>query len=816
MRIVIRQLCKAPGFTLTAVLMLALGIGATTAVFSLLQGILLRPLPFRDADRLVLVGDHLGGNPGISVTAREIGTYTDAAGAFTSMGGFITASYEVSGGAQPEEVNAARMTASVFSTLGVPPEVGRVFNAQEDAGREPVAVISHALWVNRYGGDPGVIGKTIALDRKGYAIVGVMPRSFEFPLQPGRLGQTQVWIPLGLTPEDLDEQHAGYWGYRIVARLKDGVTVAQAAQDADRVAKLVMAGFPPSQSAIHIRGDARLLREDLVAETRPLLQTLLLAVGIVLVMACANVSGLLLVRAMRRRREYAVRVALGAGPGAVIREALIESLLLSGLGGALGLAVAAAGIGSVLHLLPESMPRISSISIDGTVALFAVLVAVASGALCGVAPAFAALRTNLNESLKEGAHTGTGSAGHAWLRSALVAGEIGIAMVLLTVSAALLRSFENMQSVDPGYRADHVVVASYQLPRRQYAEDASVETFDREVMEQLSRKPGVVAAGMTNSLPAADGFPQGAYTIEGAEQGWKLKFAAFAMTYGDYFQAMRIPLREGRYFTKDDNQNAPLVLIVNESMAKHCWPGRSAIGKRMHIGNPQKGLPWATVVGVVADTKLGSRDAPNNDQWYTPAEQPAILFGEKRAAKLTLPTGGYITVRAALPPEAMTQTLRGTIAEIDPLLALSQVQPMAEAMANVESPRRFNTELIGGFAGAAVVLAITGIYAVVAFSVSLRTQEIAVRIALGAQRKGIARLVLASGAKLAVVGCGLGVLGSLAVSRVVRSLFFEVSATDPLILATAGLAMVAVALAASAMPALRAASTDPLKALRQS
>lgn len=816
MRVVIRQLRKAPGFTLTAVLMLALGIGAATAIFSLVQGILLRPLPFRDADRLVLVGDHLGGNPGISVTAREIDTYGSAAGAFGSMGGFITASYEVSGGAQPEEVNAARMTASVFSTLGVAPAIGRVFNAQEDAGREPVAVISYALWVNRYGGSGGIIGKTIALDRKSYSIIGVMPRSFEFPPQPGRLGQAQVWVPLSLTPEDLDEQHAGYWGYRMVARLKDGVTVAQAAQDADRVAKLVMAGFPASQSAIHIRGDARVLREDVVAETRPLLQTLLLAVGIVLAMACANVSGLLLVRAIRRRREYAVRVALGAGAGAVIREALLESLVLSMGGGVLGLVLAAVGIRSVLHLLPESMPRISSISIDGTVALFAVLVAAASGALCGVAPAFAALRTNLNESLKEGAHTGTGSAGHAWLRSALIAGEIGIAMVLLTVSAALLRSFEKMQGVDPGYQADHVVVASYQLPDEQYPTDASVETFDREAVEGLLHEPGVVAAGMTNSLPAADGFPQGAYTIEGAEQGWKLKFAAFAMTYGDYFQAMRIPLREGRYFTKDDNQNAPLVLIVNESMAKHCWPGRSAIGKRMHIGNPQKGLPWATVVGVVADTKLGSRDGPSNDQWYMPAEQPAILFGENPSAKRMLPAGGYITVRAALPPEAMTQTLRATIAEIDPLLALSQVQPMAEAVANVESPRRFNTELMGGFAAAALVLAITGIYAVVAFSVSLRTQEIAVRMALGAQRKGIAGLVLASGAKLAMLGCGLGVAGSLAVSRVVRSLLFEVSATDPFILVTAGFAMVVVALAASAMPAARAACTDPLKALRQS
>lgn len=811
-----RQLRKSPAFTLTAVLTLALGIGATTAIFSLVEGILLRPLPFRDTNRLVLVGDHLGGNPGISVTAREIETYSSVGAAFASVGGFATINYELSGGAQPEEVSAARVTAKVFPTLGVTPLIGHVFTSKEENGHEPLAVISYSLWVNRYGRDPGIVGKSIVLDRKTYSILGVMPRSFEFPLQAGRLDQVQLWVPMSLTSEELSDQRAGYWGYRLVARLKDGVTVSQAARDADRVAQQVMASFPAIMSAIHIRGDARLLREDAVADSRPLLRTLLFAVGIVLLIACANVSGLLLVRAMRRRREYAVRVALGAGSGAVVQEAMLEGLLLGVTGGALGLASAAVAIRTVLHLLPESMPRIASISIDAPVALFAILLALVSGVLCSLTPAFAALRTNLNENLKEGGHTNTGAASHAWLRSGLIISEIGIAMLLLTVSGALLRSLQKMQAVDPGYRADHVVVASYQLPAEQYATNASIENFNREVAEGLSRKPAILAAGMTNSLPGSDSFPQGAYTIEGAERGWRLKFAAFAMTYGDYFQAMRIPLLDGRYFTAHDNSSAPLAVIVNESMAKHSWPGQRAIGKRMHVGNPQKGLPWATVVGVVADTKLGSRDEPSNDQWYMPAEQPAILFGSKASGRPTVPSGGYITVRSGLPPEAMTETVRSTVAEIDPLLALKQVQPMNEVVSNVEAPRRFNTDLITSFAAAALLLAITGIYSVVAFSVSLRTQEIAVRMALGAQRKGIARLVLASGAKLAALGCVLGALGSLAVSRVVSSLLFEVSATDPFILVTAALAMVVVALAASAMPAVRAASTDPLKALRQS
>lgn len=814
LRFAFRQLRKAPGFTATAVLTLALGIGATTAIFSLVEGILLRPLPFRDAERLVVLGDHLGGNPGISVTAREIGMYGSAAAAFASMGGYITANYELSGGAEAEEVHAARATATVFSTLGVSPVIGRVFNSEEDTAGEPLAVISYSFWLNRYQRDPDVLGKSIVLDRKTYSIIGVMPRSFEFPLQTGRLDHVQLWVPMSLTPEELSDQHAGFWGYRLVARLKDGVTLSQATQDADRVARQVMASFPASMSAIHIRGDARLLREDVIADSRPLLRTLFFAVGVVLLIACANVSGLLLVRAIRRRGEYAVRLALGAGSGAMIREAVLEGLLLSVAGGALGLALAAAAIRTALHLLPESMPRIAAISIDTTVALFALLLALTAGALCSMTPAFAALRTNLNENLKEGGHRSAGAASHGWLRSALIVSEIGIAMVLLTVSGALLRSFQRMQAVDPGYRPDHVVVASYQLPLRQYSTDASVENFNREAMERLSQKPGIVAAGMTNSLPASDSFPQGAYTIEGAERGWKLKFAAFAITYGDYFRAMRIPLLEGRYFTVDDNSHAALVVIVNESMAKHSWPGKPAIGKRMHVGNPQKGLPWATVVGVVADTKLGSRDEPSTDQWYMPAEQPATLFGSQASERLTMPAGGYITVRAALPPETMSQTVRSSIAEIDPLLALRQVQPMNDVVSNVEAPRRFNTDLIASFAAAALLLAITGIYAVVAFSVSLRTQEIAVRMALGAPRRSIARLVLASGAKLALLGCGLGVLGSLAVSRVVGSMLFEVSATDPFIYVASVLVMVVVGLLASALPAARAASADPVRALR--
>jgi predicted permease len=819
LRFAFRQLRKAPGVSLTVVLTLALGIGATTAMFSLVEGILLRPLPFKDPDRLVLVGDHLGNRPNISVTAPEIETYSKATNAFSSLGGYLFADYEVSGNATPEQVHGVRFTARVFSTLDVGPILGRVFTSQEDDAHEPVAVISYALWMNRYQRDPHVLGSSIVLDRKAYSIIGVMPRSFEFPLVDGHLDQAQIWVPMSLTPEELSGANEGFWGYHIVARVKDGLSLTQAAQDTDRVAQQIMRQFPARMSAIHIRGDVTMLREYAVAEVRPLLGTLFLAVSIVLLIACVNVAGLLLVRAIRRQREYAVRLALGARSQVILRGSVCEGVLLSLTGGLLGLAFAAMAIRTALQLLPESMPRVNSVSIDATVAGFALLLAMITGALCSVAPAFAALRTNLTENLKEGMRSGTGSSSHAWLRSALVVSEIAIALTLLTISGAFLRSFQKMRAVDPGFRPDHVLVASYQLPLQQYSTNASVDSFNQAVIDKLSSKPGVVSAGLTNALPATDFIAKAAYTIEGEPAAnWKLKFAMFAITDGDYFRAMSIPLVDGRYFTDDDRSNSPLVVIVNQSMAAHCWPGQRTVGRRMHVGNPQKGLPWATVVGVVADTKMGSRDEPSDDQWYTPARQPATLFGSdnvsKSSGKRTESAGGYITLRSAMPPEQMIQTLRSTVAEIDPLLALQQMQPMDAVISNVEAPRRFNTDLITAFAMGALLLAITGIYAVVAFSVSLRTQEIAVRMALGAQRNGIARLVLISSAKLALVGCGIGVLGALAVSRLVSSFLFDVSATDPMIYAAGVLIMMLLALLASALPAMRAASAEPMAALR--
>ena len=813
LRLALRQLLKAPGFSLTIVLTLAVGIGATTAIFSLVEGTLLRPLPFRDPRRLVLLGDRLGDGLQLGVTAFEVATYEHTAQAFSSMGAYVTTSWELSGGPLSESVNGARLTASVFPVLDIAPTLGRVFTHQEDDAHAPVAVISYALWLNRFHRDPHIAGATITLDRRNYTIVGVMPRSFEFPLLPGRVGQAQLWVPMSFSADELSPS-TGAWGTHLVARLKDGVTVQQAADDANRVAQQVMRDFPPELAAIHIRGDVLPLGVFIVAGVRPLLRTLFLTVCIVLLIACANVAILLLVRAIRRRREHAVRLALGAHAGTILRECVSEGLVLSLAGGLLGLTLAALALHATVPLLPESMPRIDAISIDADVAGFAFLIAMLTGILCSLAPAWAAVRANLLEDLKEDARSGAGSPRQTWLRSSLVVAEIAIATVLLTVSLAFLRSYQQMLAVDPGFVPDHVLIAGYKLPAQEYTTESSIATFNREVVGRLASQPATVAVGLANTLPDTGGGGRGGFTIEGASiAGWKLRFAPFIETYGDYFRALGISLTAGRYFNEHDRSNAPLVCIVDQSMANQEWPGQSPIGKRLHIGNPKRTLPWATVVGVVPDVRIDAPDQPAGEQWYFPVEQPAIIEGTGVTGMVDLSTG-WIALRSTLPPEQMIRTLRSVVAGVDPRLALDPVQPMAAAISAVEAPRRFNTGLITAFALAALLLAALGIYAVIAFIASQRTQEIAVRMALGAERGNIARLVLRSGAKIAVTGCALGILGSLCVSRLVGAFLFEVSATNPIVYLASVVLMLLLALLASALPAVRAAAADPAQALR--
>jgi len=811
-----RRLCLVPGFALTVLLTLALGIGATTAIFSLIEGILLRPLPYHDPDRLVQVGDRLGDSPGLPVTAREIATYASAATAFSRIGADRSIDFELSGDAIPSLLHGERTTASVFPVLGVAPLLGRVFTQQEDDSHTPVTVLSYGLWVKRYNHDPRILGSTITLSRRNYTIVGVMPAGFEFPVTLGRLDQAQLWVPMSLSADDLSDVNVALWGYHLVARLNPGIALPQAAQDANRVAQEVMRDFPPALSAVRIHGEVRPLRDFITGAAEPLLRMLFLAASVVLLIACVNVAVLLLVRALLRRRAFAVALALGASAGSILGESLCEGLLLSLTGGVLGLAFAAAVIRAAATLLPDSLPRIESVSLDPKVALFALLLAVATGACCSLVPAWAAIHTNLLEGLRDDARTSTGKAHHGWLRSTLVVVEIAVALILLTVSLAFLRSYQKILAVDPGFRPEHVLVAGYELPNSQYKTTATVDAFNREVVERLTSQASVTAVGLSNALPANGRAGEADYTVEGASLAWKMRFAPFVETHGDYFRAMGIALLTGRTFTIHDRAETPLVIVVNQSMARHSWPGENPIGKRMHLGNPNAPLPWAAVVGVVADTRIGAPDQPAPDQFYFPLAQPVIINGTGSSGDAPPLSSGFITLRSTLPPDQMIHTLRSVVAGIDPQLALDPVRSMADALSNVEAPRRFNTRLIAVFAVSALLLAVMGIYAVMAFSVSLRTQEIAIRMALGAQRASIARLILGSGARIALVGCALGVIGSMGAIRLVASLLFDVSATEPWMYATSVIVMILLAFAASALPARRASSADPIRALRTS
>jgi predicted permease len=820
LRIVVRQLAKSPGFAITAVLMLAFGIGATTAIFSIVEAVLLRPLPFPDPQNLMVLSDRLEGvnvgNNGneVGVTVPEIKTYTRETKGFSALGGYQGAGFELSGLGEPAQLNAARLTAGVFSALGVQPQLGRVFTADEDEHHQQVAVLSYGAWVNRFHRDPQILGQKILLDRKPYIVIGVMPRNFEFPLVAGRLNRAELWVPMSFRPDELVPVAAANWSYQMVGRLKPGVSAKQAESDAETVAQEIMRGFPPMIANLRISAMVRPLREDITLQTRPLLRTLFLAVAVVLLIACVNLAGLMLVRATRQQREVAVRLALGARASALLRQAILESLVLSFSGGVLGLTLAAVALRVGKSMLPESLPRISEIGLNWSVVGFALALGVLTGLFCGVVPAIAALRTNVNSNLKEGGRSGSEGGGHA--RSTLVVAEIAIALVLLASSCLLLRSFEKMRSVDLGFRPENVTTGSYGLPQKQYEKQSQVDTFNRELMQRLSALPGVTAVGTTTQLPAGGGNSNQTFVIEGytPPKGADLNLATNSQVIGNFFTAMGIPLLRGRFFTEADRHGAQLVVIVNHKMVQHFWPGQDPIGKRLRIGTPEMQTPWMTVVGEVGDVKLSSPDEPSKEQYYTPVDQ-----GLDEAGSLAQPTDlngnyGIIVLRSLLPPEQMENALRATVRSIDPLLPLTQVQTMEHVVSQSEAPRRFNTVLIGSFAFAAVVLAVLGIYSVIAFSVASRVQEMAIRMALGSQRGAIIQLVLRSGTKLAILGCVIGLGGAAAASGLMRSLLFDVSPYDPLAMSAAALGVLLLSVAASGLPALRAASIDPMRALR--
>jgi predicted permease len=820
-RYTIRLLRKSLGFTVTAILMLALGIGATTAIFSIVEGVLLRPLPFPDPDSLVTLGDeveglHCAACAHSSVTAPDIRNYMRDTQSFSHLGGYRGRLFELSGIGDPAAVNGTRMSGELFAALGVPPLLGRTFTRQEDEERQQVVVLSYGTWRNRFHSDASVLGSKILLYRKPYTVIGVMPRDFEFPLNPGHSNQSEFWLPLSLQPEEFTAGSAASWNARMVGRLKPGITAEQAQSDADRVAGQTMREYPAYMRSLRIHAVVMPLHEDTVRQARPLVRTLLFAVIVVLLIVCANLAGLLLVRGIHRRREIAVRLAIGARTGTLLRQAIVESMVLSVAGGAIGLALAAVALRVGVSLLPQTLPRINEIGLDWRVMLFALGLALLTGFFCGLAPAFAAVRTSMNETLKEGGRTGTPGSGHSRLRSALVIGEIAVALTLLTASGLLLRSFEKMRDVELGFRPDNTMAALYVLPQQRYGTQPAIDEFTKTLLNNLGQLPGADAVGITSFLPAAGNNWGIAFMIEGyvPPKDAGLNVASMSLVEGDPFEALGIRLLRGRVFNESDNADSQLVAVVNRKMAERYWPGQDPIGKRLRRGLPETASPWMTVVGEVDDVKLGPADAETVPQVYQPVAQTVASEGPLASPGELSASDGWIVLHSRMDPKQMEDTLRATMRKIDPQLPLYQMQTMEHAISKSEAPRRFNTVLISSFAAAAVLLSVLGIYAVIAFSVALREQEMAVRMALGGQRSGVMLLILSSGAKLAAVGCGLGLLGAVGATRLLRSLLFDVSPFDPGVFAFSTLAMLLLALAASALPARRASSTDPMLAMR--
>ena len=821
-RYALRGFGRNPGFATVAVSVLALGIGATTTIFPIVDGILLRRLPFPDPGRLVVVSDVLqgvsaGNNGEVGVSGPDVAAYIRNTKSFDSLGGYVVAPYELSGAGDPAFINGARLTGGVFSTLSITPLMGRVFTQQEDDQKQQVAVLSYVTWQERLHGNPNVLGSKILLNRKPYIVIGVMPRDFEFPLLPGHLTRSELWVPMSFLQNEISEAGAGAWNFQMVGRLKPGISPQRAQTDADRAAREIVRNYPSFMSSVHMNAVVRPLNEETVEQARPLINMLFLAVTVVLLIACANLAGLLLIRAIGRRRELSLRLALGAQGFALLRQPLLECLILSISGGVIGLGLAALALHLGRNLLPETFPLISRIGLNWRVVAFSLALAILTGLICAIAPTFGVIRTSVNEVLNEGGRLGSGGARHVRLRSVLVIAEIAVAMVLLNISGLLLRSFEKMSEVHLGYRPDHTLVAGYSLPATQYGTQFSVDRFNQELLHRLQHLPGSKAAALSSQVPASAINNSAAFLVEGyvPAKGEGLHQAWSAQVKGDFFLTMGVALLRGRTFTDADNAQGQLVAIVNQKLSGHFWPGQNPIGKQIRWGTPDLSTPWMTVVGEVEDVKQDAPDQEASEQIYQPLGQVKASSGPLAAsASVLIGNGGFITLRTSLAPEQMQNTMLSVVRSIDPQLPLLQLQTMEHAVSDKEAPRRFNTGIITVFAAAAILLAILGIYSTVTFTAAQRTQEMAIRMALGSQRVGIMKLILGSGAKLAVPGCILGLVGVLVSSQLLERFLFGVSPFDPIVVALATIAILLLAVIVTLIPAWRTSAVDPMQALR--
>ncbi|MGH9767390.1 MAG: ABC transporter permease [Blastocatellia bacterium] len=790
-----RMLLKNPGFTLIAVLTLALGIGANTAIFSVVNGVLLSALPYPQPEQLAMVwcDNRRQGIPDDITSYPNFVDWRDRNKTFQGMAGMTSSNLHLTGVGEPEEIRAATVSINFFQVIGVGPMLGRGFTAEEEQpGNNTRVILSHALWQRRFGGDPGILNRTISLSGITNTVVGIMPPGFQFP------ENTDMWRPLA--PSDGMRQARFGFFLPVVGRLKPGVTRAAAQADLDVIANQIEQQFPDMAGyGVNVVP----VLEQTVGAIRRSLLILFVAVLFVLLIACANVANLLLARAAGRQREVAVRAALGAGRWRIVRQLLTESMLLAVLGGALGVLLAWWGLRLLVDLSPANIPRLENIRLDGRVLWFTLGLSLLTGLIFGLAPALQTTHLKLSESLKEGGRTGAGSHRAQRIRGALIVAEVALTLALLAGAGLLVRSFWRLQQVDPGFKADNLLTLRLTLPRSRYTDGAQAVSFFEQLQERLAALPGVVAVSATTDIMLRRLATSSSFTIENRPQDpseLALELP-FDRVLPDYFQTMGIQLLRGRAFTAQDGRDSPRVAIVNETFVKRYYPNDDPIGKRFTFGDAGPNAQWITIVGVVRDTKRQGIDQPIRiESWMPLAQRPAGSMD--------------VALRTTGDPLALSSSVREAIWSLDRDLPIPRIQTMEQNLSVRVAQRRLNMLLLGLFALVALIMAAVGIFGVMSYAVTQRTNEIGIRMALGAQTGDVIGLVLKQGMMLVLAGVAIGLIATFALTRLMASLLFGVSATDPITFAAIAALLIVVALLACWIPAWRAAKVDPMVALR--
>lgn len=798
-RYALRMLAKSPAFTFIAVLTLALAIGANTAIFSVVNAVLLRPLPYPHSEQLVQVFGTQPTLPEAPTSPANFLEWRTENQVFTPIATYVGQGFNLTGTDTPERVVGARVSSDMFQLLGVQPALGRDFTAEEDRdGGNRVVILSYEFWQRRFAGDPNAIRQTIKLSDQTYTIIGVMPRGFAFP-NP----RAQIWTPIAFNAAERATRDTNF--IDVVARMKPGVSLEQAQANMTAIAQSQTQRYAETNVGIGVKVAS--LQEHMVGDVRPMLIVLLGAVAFVLLIACANVANLLLARATARSREMAIRGALGASRSRVVRLLLTESVLLAIVGGALGLLLAIWSLDLLVSLKPANLPRLAEINVNRTVFLFTAAVSVLTGILFGLAPAWQVSKTDLNEGLKESGRGSDAPRRHR-MRALLVISEVALSFVLLIGAGLMIRSFSRLLAVDPGFKTDHVLTAFISLPVAKYPKREEQVTFFDRLLERLRNVPGVSAAGVVTDIPLYGGSSTG-FDVDGrpAALPGQRAMTDYRMISPDYFAAMGMRIMKGRAFSPRDTQDAPGVVIINETLAARYFAGEDPIGQRLNLSGSPKDL--REIVGVVADVRNYGVDAEVKPEVYVPMLQSAPGYLASMTSALT------IVVRSTIDPTALTATLRQQVQALDKDQPVSAIKTMDLYLAESMAQRRFNMLLLAVFAGLALVLAAVGIYGVIAYTVTQRTHEMGIRIALGARGGDILRLVFSNAMVTTVTGIVIGLGAAFGLTRLLQSLLYQVTATDPFVFVTIPLLLLAVATVATYFPARRAMKVDPITALRE-